>query len=168
MEKHIHILTGKLKLYSPVIIGSGESEETDLDLLLDAQGKPFIPGTSLAGVLRHLANRYFSPKDINLLWGYTQTNKAQQSIFHFSDLPVCENIKVGTRAGVKIDTSTGRAAEKFLYEYQIIENGTFAFHLEAIDKDGQTMIKSKRLFLFLELFSKKKSGLGQKLLLALD
>jgi CRISPR/Cas system CSM-associated protein Csm3 (group 7 of RAMP superfamily) len=162
MEKHIHILTGKLKLYSPVIIGSGESEETDLDLLLDAQGKPFIPGTSLAGVLRHLSINYLTNDEINLLWGYTQTDKAQQSILHFSDLPVCENIKVGTRAGVKIDTSTGRAAEKLLYEYQIIENGTFAFHLEAIDKDGQNdAIIQKAFSLFRALF-KEKIRLGAK------
>jgi CRISPR/Cas system CSM-associated protein Csm3 (group 7 of RAMP superfamily) len=162
MEKHIHILTGKLKLYSPVIIGSGESEETDLDLLLDAQGKPFIPGTSLAGVLRHLSINYLTNDEINLLWGYTQTDKAQQSILHFSDLPVCENIKVGTRAGVKIDTSTGRAAEKLLYEYQIIENGTFALHLEAIDKDGQNAAIIQKAFSLFRALFKEKIRLGAK------
>jgi CRISPR/Cas system CSM-associated protein Csm3 (group 7 of RAMP superfamily) len=162
MEKHIHILTGKLKLYSPVIIGSGKSEETDLDLLLDAQGKPFIPGTSLAGVLRHLSINYLTDDEINLLWGYTKTEKAQQSILHFSDLPVCENIKIGTRTGVKIDTCTGRAAEKFLYEYQIIENGTFAFHLEAIDKDGQNYDKIKKAFSLFRALFKEKIRIGAK------
>jgi len=162
MAKHIHILKGNLKLYSPVIIGSGKSEETDLDLILDAEGKPFIPGTSLAGVLRHLANKYFSPDEINLLWGYTQGKKAQQSLLYFSDLSACNNLKIGSRTGVKIDNSTGRAAEKLLYEYQIIENGSFNFHLEAIDNGGQNAaIIQRTLSLFRTLF-KEKIRIGAK------
>ena len=40
------------KLESPLAIGSGEGESTDKDIIVDKYGQPFIPGTSIAGVLR--------------------------------------------------------------------------------------------------------------------
>ena len=39
-------------LESPLSIGSGAGESTDKDMIVDKYGTPFIPGTSLAGVLR--------------------------------------------------------------------------------------------------------------------
>ena len=46
----------QLKMYqkSPLRIGSGENEITDSDLMIDGKGCPFIPGSSVAGVLRNL------------------------------------------------------------------------------------------------------------------
>ena len=43
-------------LATPALIGSGESDKTDSDVLVDGLGAPFLPGTSLAGVLRALLN----------------------------------------------------------------------------------------------------------------
>ena len=40
------------KLESPLAIGSGAGESTDKDIIIDKYGHPFIPGTSIAGVLR--------------------------------------------------------------------------------------------------------------------
>ena len=37
-------------LYSPLILGSGFSAETDKDILKDAKGIPFIPASSIAGI----------------------------------------------------------------------------------------------------------------------
>ena len=42
----------KIKLASPLSIGSGESESTDHDVFIDGNGNPVIPATSIAGVLR--------------------------------------------------------------------------------------------------------------------
>ncbi|MCL2571360.1 MAG: RAMP superfamily CRISPR-associated protein [Defluviitaleaceae bacterium] len=42
----------KMRLLSPALIGSGESENTKRDVYLDAKGNPVLPGTSIAGVLR--------------------------------------------------------------------------------------------------------------------
>ena len=51
-------LKGDLVLKSPIIIGNGISEETDIDLLLDSNNNPFIPGSSLAGAINYeLANK---------------------------------------------------------------------------------------------------------------
>ena len=42
----------KIKLASPLSIGSGESESTDHDVFIDGNGNPVIPATSISGVLR--------------------------------------------------------------------------------------------------------------------
>ena len=59
------IITGMLMLDSPLLIGQGghtaEASQADIQVLRDGEGRPFIPGTSLAGVLRDFCEReYFS------------------------------------------------------------------------------------------------------------
>ena len=45
-------LRGILTAKTPFMIGSGESEGSDVDILRNKSGEVFIPGTSLAGVCR--------------------------------------------------------------------------------------------------------------------
>lgn len=42
----------KLSQISPLRIGNGENDISDNDLMCDSRGIPFIPGSSMAGVLR--------------------------------------------------------------------------------------------------------------------
>lgn len=161
MEKKVHFLTGNLKLFSPAIIGSGKDDETDIDLILNADNKPFIPATSLAGVLRHLSYSYSSKDEINQLWGFTEAKNAYQSILLFSDLQGTA-LEIGRRTGVKINNFTGTAEEKALYEYQIIESGSFELKIEAISKnDVQEELIKKSFLLFNHLF-KEKIVIGAK------
>lgn len=44
-------------LASPLSIGSGRNDSSDKDIIRDGRGEPFIPGSSLAGVLRELCNK---------------------------------------------------------------------------------------------------------------
>ncbi len=56
---------------TPLIIASGNKNElTDAEILRDVNGLPYIPGTSIAGVIRHsidteLADRFFGEDDSN-------------------------------------------------------------------------------------------------------
>ena len=43
---------------SPLRIGNGMHEKSDNDLMLDGRGMPFIPGTSIAGIIRHQAIKF--------------------------------------------------------------------------------------------------------------
>lgn len=43
----------QLTLVSPMSIGSGESNYTDHDIILDSRGNPIIPATAIAGVFSH-------------------------------------------------------------------------------------------------------------------
>ncbi len=50
-------IKGTLRLLSPLLIGQGEqfngqTNDKDIHVLKNEQGVPYIPGTSLAGVLR--------------------------------------------------------------------------------------------------------------------
>jgi CRISPR/Cas system CSM-associated protein Csm3 (group 7 of RAMP superfamily) len=47
------VLTGELELCSPALIGCGHDDVSDIDVLIDIDGKPFIPATSFIGILRH-------------------------------------------------------------------------------------------------------------------
>lgn len=75
---------------TPLIIGSGEkSITTDSLIMLDVNGFPYIPGTSLAGVLRH----YYESIDIthdnskveNDLFGFQTFEKGEGSRLIFTD-----------------------------------------------------------------------------------
>ena len=46
----------ELKFVSPVNVSSGHEGMTDSDVIRDYEGKPFIPGTSIAGALRDYAS----------------------------------------------------------------------------------------------------------------
>ncbi|HRQ98556.1 MAG TPA: RAMP superfamily CRISPR-associated protein, partial [Candidatus Syntrophosphaera sp.] len=45
------ILKADLELISPLMIGSGESEISDRDILLNKEDKPYIPASSFMGKL---------------------------------------------------------------------------------------------------------------------
>lgn len=52
-RQHVHLLRITLQLESPLALGSGQSaSEFDSPCALDANGLPYLPGTSLAGSLR--------------------------------------------------------------------------------------------------------------------
>ena len=56
MEKVVkkEILRIRFRIVSPLIIGSGNNEDTDNDIALNGAGHPYIPGTAVAGVIRSL------------------------------------------------------------------------------------------------------------------
>ncbi len=47
------VLQGQIQNLSPLHIGCGSGDRSDLDILLDENDKPFIPATSFCGVLHH-------------------------------------------------------------------------------------------------------------------
>ncbi|MSS63639.1 RAMP superfamily CRISPR-associated protein [Velocimicrobium porci] len=54
------IIKGKLE--SPVLIGSGEDENSDYDVILDSEGNPFFPGSSVAGAMRSYLKKVIEVK----------------------------------------------------------------------------------------------------------
>lgn len=129
------VLIGKIKLLSPTLIGCGEDNHTDMDVLRDGEGCPFIPATSFIGVLRH----FIKPKEnrhteqLKRFWGYAEEKKGRQSAVSCSDLTLCNNDKydVVIRDGVKISSKTGIAETGSKYDYEVIEPGTeFKLYIE--------------------------------------
>ena len=78
----------KLSMYqkSPLRIGNGDSDNTDSDLMTDSRNLPFIPGSSLAGVLR---------EQLVICFGTEKGEEKAQKLFG--------NIKISSEAGEKAE-----------------------------------------------------------------
>jgi CRISPR/Cas system CSM-associated protein Csm3 (group 7 of RAMP superfamily) len=121
---------GTLLAETPLHVGgAGEVVETDLPLASDGSGKPYLPGTSLAGALREWYRSAFSESFAADLWGYTPL-RGQPSDRGFASLVLIEDAKIHSvarlelRDGVGIDRVEGRAADGIKYDRQILPSGT--------------------------------------------
>ena len=124
------VFKGTLQLDSPLVISSGtEAEnrknEADIQILKDKLERPFIPGTSLAGVLRD----WLSRQDAGLtdcLFGFVDkkvNNREEvQSAVAISDV-ILEDTVITVRDGVSIDTYTGTGIKGRKYDYEALERG---------------------------------------------
>ena len=124
------LLSGKLRLLSPLLIGSGHGSDDasrDIEILRNADGQPLSPGTSLAGVLRAYSMRE-NPAAAELLFG-TQKTKAGaydyglQSAIFLDDVILTDHVSIEQRDGVSIDAWTGTAIEHHRYDYEAVASG---------------------------------------------
>ncbi len=138
------IIDGKITLTSPAIIGSGESEFSDIEVIKNSVGKPFIPATSLIGVLKSNININKIDEDsndkieenYNYLFGSdadnSQKKDSYQSALICYDL-ISDNAKIVIRDGVKINPETGTAEDQCKFNYEVIEPGAeFTFKWEVV------------------------------------
>lgn len=126
MYSNILIFSGIITLQSPLIIGSGDNEKTDNDVIKDKQGVPFIPATSFAGILRHQLLRFSKNYD-----KYFGDKEFEQSRFRFSDL-LCVNLsEIKVRDGIRINKSRGIVEEGGKFDFEVVERETsFSFKIE--------------------------------------
>ena len=57
------------ELSSPLLIGSGKEEQTDMDVLMTHDKVPYIPGSALAGVLRNYIENHMGGQEADNLFG---------------------------------------------------------------------------------------------------
>lgn len=114
---------------SPLRISSGDGVDTDSDLRLDRRKRPFIPGSSLTGVIRS----YFEEDDARYLFGDVDINKsiklkdniATESRLIVSDAVLAdsvtiEDIMVSSRDGIGLD-DWGLSIPGAKYDFQVVE-----------------------------------------------
>lgn len=130
MNKGKIILKGSLCLQSPLLIGSGNDDHSDRDVLLDIYGNAFIPATSFSGVIFSLLqtdeyDKYFGK------YLAKDKDKAQSQII-FDDLYLVEGkSNLSIRDGIRIDHKKGSVADKAKFDFQVVEPGpVFAFNIE--------------------------------------
>jgi len=76
-----------LETLTPLSIGTGAADGVfDVELVRDANGLPAIPGSSLAGVLRHLYLQTYgeSDKEVDSLFRFQSGDKGEPSRLHVS------------------------------------------------------------------------------------
>lgn len=127
-----YTLTGTVKLISPLIIRAGVYNDILNDTVDDIvvtyhDGQPFIPGTSLAGVLRQTIQDFEGIKDHkrtldNVLFGSIDEDKGTQSALQINDIPL-ENTNISIRDGICIDDVLGVTKDGAKYDFEVIESG---------------------------------------------
>ena len=123
------ILKGIIELTSPAHIGCGRNDHTDMDVLLDSDGRPFIPATSFVGVLRHFTKGKTDENDLKRFWGFTSeerssdNEKERQSAVCCDDLFLEDSSRITVRDGIKIDNKKGIVEDKGKYDYELVERG---------------------------------------------
>jgi CRISPR/Cas system CSM-associated protein Csm3 (group 7 of RAMP superfamily) len=111
----------RLTLRTPLSVGSGEDDHSDHDCVRDYDGKPFIPATSIAGLLRSSMEETSAKR----LMGYAKDREAEQSRLMISDgifINQENTLKISVRDGVALDENrVTRDTSK--YDYEVIQPG---------------------------------------------
>ena len=122
------VVTGILKLQSPLLIASGGEQYSTRDVpdrtvLCGRDGRPYIPATSIAGVLKHFSDEENEGEIGKMLFGSQAADKDSiQSSLIFSDV-VLDNAKIITRDGVCIDDYAGVAVKGKKYDFELVDRG---------------------------------------------
>lgn len=117
------VIQSRLKTQSPLRIGSGADDGlTDILILKNNQGEPFIPGTSIAGVLRSELAAIYGEEAADKLFGKTNGRDAKQSMLNISDV-VLMSKGIVIRDGVAIDELTGVAKAGAKFDFEALERG---------------------------------------------
>lgn len=139
------IIRGQLVLEAPLLIGGGEGE-TDIAVVRDSQGNPYIPATALAGALRHYYSKH-PPADVeqvmaDYFWGSLKNDSRDiakgtfQSAFYLDDLRTLDKIERVLRDGVAINEK-GIAENQQKYDYEVVEPGAvFSLRADIILREG--------------------------------
>lgn len=140
-----------LEAASPIAVGSGEKDIiTDAPVARDINGLPYIPGTSLVGIIRHSMEE---EKDIDYLFGFQKGDKGEGSKVIVSDA-----LLVGSN-GKAIDGLEENETDSFLKGFEVLpirqhvritEKGVGADHGKF---DEQVVYKGTRFVFELELLS---------------
>lgn len=140
---HRHYLKIEITTTSPLKIGSGSDLASDSDVLLDNEGKPFIPGTAIAGILRHSLEEQGKTEEwIDDWFGYIVPDKDEgedsRVIVYDAFLKDDCDAAMALRDGVKLNEY--KTVEKnSKYDYQIIGSGLiFSIRIEIADFDDPT------------------------------
>ncbi|MCR4938733.1 MAG: hypothetical protein K5930_01330 [Treponemataceae bacterium] len=74
-----------IEAVTPLVLASGKSGNFfDIELVRDANGLPAIPGTTIAGILRHAFQNQSDEKSANLFFGFQAKNEGHSSSLEVS------------------------------------------------------------------------------------
>lgn len=127
---------GQWKLDSVAHFGGNETGIADMCLLQDANGKPFIPGASIAGAARSVLarkcltwNQYNKglakePRRLKDFFGGADKDDRMSALIVSDAACVSEKVNRIIRDGVSINIKSGTAKTGAKYDVEIVERGT--------------------------------------------
>jgi len=116
------------------MIGNGNAKYTDSDIQRRGNGKPFIPGSSIAGVVRSLIGdaQGLSEEQLKKMFG-DDTAKHRQSMVYFWDGDLVEDSMITVRDGIEINKYTKTAKNHSKYDFEVLNPGAvFRFRMEIV------------------------------------
>ncbi len=136
--KYRYFVVGKLSLLSPLILGSGENEIADIQCQRSWDRELFIPGTTLAGNIRHYLALVMKEKKLLEQYFGTREDDSQHSLFSFFDVPLIQ-AETEIRDGIALNDLTKTVKDKSKYDYEIISCKTAVdFRMEVILREDHT------------------------------
>ncbi len=123
---------GEVVLETALHIGAGaENGDVDLDVVRDGRGQPCVPGTSMAGLLRSLAERLVDQDAVDQdavdqrTIGYVFGDREGAARLNVDDAPIADAVSE-VRDGIGVDRRFGSAADHFLFSRWVVSaNSTF-------------------------------------------
>ena len=109
----------QLTQVSPLRLSNGENQDTDSDLMRDSQGKPYIPGSSLAGAMRS----HLDTADAEALFGEIHDDgKNRESRILVSDAVLTNDAAyhISSRDSVRLDEN-GVAEDTGKFDFEVVE-----------------------------------------------
>jgi CRISPR/Cas system CSM-associated protein Csm3 (group 7 of RAMP superfamily) len=144
MKNHVIeriFIRGVLTAVSPISCGSGENDLTDKDLITDHEHRPFVPATTLAGVIRHTLLQRIPEEREAVLAALGHDENPALSAISFLDAPMQEG-QLDNRDGIRLDPLTRTAENGKKYDYQVVASGArFTFRMEVASRIQETSIR---------------------------
>lgn len=127
------LIKGRLVAKSPFMIGNGEGRSSDRDVFKDRDGRPFIPGTTLAGVIRHYLMEQGFEEEIEEIFGCSKyedgEDRGKESRIIVYDAFSEGEVSFGIRDSVRLHEKL--TVDKSKFDYEIVEAGaSFPFRME--------------------------------------
>ena len=118
----------KFTLASPLALGSGENDNTDNDLIRDASGRPYIPASSIAGVVREKLEKNEPLKvkkylgDVDKNTGDGNASQIESAIIFYDATLTSNDYHITVRDSVALDEyKTAKDGAKF--DMEVLEPG---------------------------------------------
>ena len=123
------LVQGTLINQSPMLVGTGEGEWVDKEVVRDPDNVPYIPATALGGVLRHEYERVFADDGQVASYffgtGASGADVGDQSHCAIEDARPLDpdRVSVTIRSGIRIDPQNGTTKHGAKYDYELVEPG---------------------------------------------
>ena len=137
-------ICGDLLCKTPLHIGgTGANADTDLPLSQNGKNKFYVPGTSIAGVLRDWCLKHFDKNLIEEMFGCPIPDKGQASFVLIEDAVIETDVLTEIRDGVRIDRLGGTAADNFKFDREILPRGTKLKFVMTVETQKDSAGKTK-------------------------
>jgi len=173
---------GVLELTSPCHVGGPDANSvSEQPLLKDSYGKPYLPGTTLAGMLRGVFRSALDdgsgdvvmirgePEAVHDLFGHdpdTREGEGYPASLTVDDAPLrVDRILTELREGVKLHPGTGIAEDKKLYDIELVSSGAqfeLKLELELPDDKVKPQQRLKGLCLLLDALESELLAIGKR------